>query len=121
RYVNSSNNHKGLPDPWFSSCSFITVLGLRHFEGWLRHLFVSPLDSVEQSPQNVELELQDFQRPLLHLPRGEIVQGYVQPMLNIKAGLRQPRTKVLEPLWLDPLVVLGPGGEAIVMRLRCEQ
>src|ERR1700728_495409 len=82
---------------------------------------VAQLNGIQHRPQQVELELQNVQRPPLRLACEEIAEGDLEPVFHVARGQRQARSEVLQPAGIDPRVVRGPAGEPFAMDLRGKQ
>lgn len=74
--------------------------------------FVGHAHGVEHAPEDIQLELQDFQHALL-AGRGRVVlQRDRQAVLDVAARLAQAGAEVFVAGGVDPGVVLGPAVEA---------
>ena len=76
---------------------------------------------VVHRPQDVELELQQFQRAFLFGPGAEQVEREPQTVLHVAMRFLHAALEVVEPVGLDPRIVLRPFGDALLMDRRREQ
>src|SRR5471030_2579255 len=76
---------------------------------------------IEHAPQYVELELEDFQHPLLTVDGDVMGQGDAQTVLDIAPRLAQPGAEIIVAASVDPWVMGRPGVESGLVDLRGKQ
>ena len=91
---------------------FMSVPGLLRVMGVIEaNLF----DGVEHGPQDVELELQNVQRPMLRGAGGEALQRDLQPVRHVPARQRNEAPEVSQSLCIDPRMVRWPACQAVLV------
>ena len=68
---------------------------------------------IQHGPQDIQLELQDFQRPFLLLPGLEMFQGDGKSVFHIATGLTDPLAKIRQSFRFDPRIFVWPARQAL--------
>src|SRR3954470_2652209 len=82
---------------------------------------VSELHGIQHAPKDIELELQDLQRPFLLLTGTEMLQRYLEAVLHVAPRLGEAAAEVRIARGVDPRIVLRPAREALLVDLGREE
>ncbi|EAA20316.1 hypothetical protein, partial [Plasmodium yoelii yoelii] len=82
---------------------------------------IGEVHGVQHRPQDVELELEDFQGPFLLFAGLEMIQRDFDAVLDIAAGLSHPLAEIGQAVGCDPRIQIRPASQALFVDGRRKQ